>query len=134
MRDWLLIYEDTLVELSVKDANDDLETVFEYVILFVLYNFFANSNISLVLSIRLLFIINLFKNKDSVLRLRVTRWMQNDDNSKTIWCRFYLDDFNTVKVKIIHIGGGKYRVIEDREGGKYVGRIVDASEVDHFEI
>jgi hypothetical protein len=60
--------------------------------------------------------------------------MQNDDNSKTIWCRFYLDDFNTVKVKIIHIGGGKYRVIEDREGGKYVGRIVDASEVDHFEI
>jgi hypothetical protein len=59
--------------------------------------------------------------------------MRNDDNNKAIWCRFYLDDFNTVKVKIIHIGGGKYRVIEDREG-KYVGRIVDASDVDHFEI
>ncbi|HET7285555.1 MAG TPA: hypothetical protein VFI70_12805 [Nitrososphaeraceae archaeon] len=60
--------------------------------------------------------------------------MPNDNDSKTIWCRFYLDDFNTVKVKIIHIGGGKYRVIEDREGGKHVGRIVDASDVDHFEI
>ncbi|MGB7956293.1 MAG: hypothetical protein WCF23_20155 [Candidatus Nitrosopolaris sp.] len=49
--------------------------------------------------------------------------MRNDDNSKAIWCRFYIDDCNTVKVKIIHIGGGKY-----------VGRIVDASDVDHFEI
>ncbi|MFZ0896779.1 MAG: hypothetical protein WAZ77_19940 [Candidatus Nitrosopolaris sp.] len=60
--------------------------------------------------------------------------MRNDDNSKAIWCRFYIDDFNTAKVKIIHIGGGKYRVIEDREEGKYVGRIVDASDVNHFEI
>jgi hypothetical protein len=25
MRDWLLIYEDTLLELSVKDAYDELE-------------------------------------------------------------------------------------------------------------
>jgi len=27
MRDWLLIYEDTLVELSVKDAYDELEII-----------------------------------------------------------------------------------------------------------
>lgn len=27
LRDWLLIYEDTLVELSVKDAYDELEIV-----------------------------------------------------------------------------------------------------------
>jgi hypothetical protein len=27
MRDWLLIYEDTLVELSAKDAYDELEIV-----------------------------------------------------------------------------------------------------------
>ena len=27
MRDWLLIYEDTLVELSVKDAYDELEVI-----------------------------------------------------------------------------------------------------------
>jgi hypothetical protein len=60
--------------------------------------------------------------------------MRNDDNSKAIWCRFSIDDFNTAKVKIIHIRGGKYRVIEDREEGKYVGRIVDASDVDHFEL
>jgi len=54
--------------------------------------------------------------------------------NKAIWCRFYIDDFNTAKVKIIHIRGGKNRVIEDGEGSKYVGRVVDASDVDHFEI
>ena|GEM_PF-6188964 len=27
MRDWLLIYEDTFVELSVKDAYDELEII-----------------------------------------------------------------------------------------------------------
>jgi hypothetical protein len=27
-----------------------------------------------------------------------------------------------------------FLLIEDREEGKYVGRIVDASDVDHFEI
>jgi hypothetical protein len=59
--------------------------------------------------------------------------MPNDD-SKTIWCRFYIDDFNTAKVKILDLGRGKYRIIEDKEGGKYVGRIVDASEVAQFEI
>jgi len=27
LRDWLLIYEDTLLELSVKDAYDELEII-----------------------------------------------------------------------------------------------------------
>jgi hypothetical protein len=59
--------------------------------------------------------------------------MPNDD-SKTIWCRFCIDDFNTAKIKILDLGRRKYRIIEDKEGGKYVGRIVDASEVAQFEI
>ena len=54
--------------------------------------------------------------------------MRNDANSsKAIWCRFSIDDFNTAKVKIIHIRGGKYRVIEDREEGKYVGKVREES-------
>lgn len=28
------------------------------------------------------------------------------DNSKTIWSRYYLDDFNTAKVKILDIRRG----------------------------
>jgi len=44
-------------------------------------------------------------------------------------CRDYIDYFNTVKVKIVDIRGGKYRTIDDKEGGKYIGRIVYASDV-----
>jgi hypothetical protein len=67
------------------------------------------------------------KNKGTVLTTR-------DNRHKTIWCRFYIDDFNTAKVKILDIRRGKYRIIDDKEGGKYIGRIVDASDVAHFEI
>lgn len=59
---------------------------------------------------------------------------QTNHDDKTIWCRYYIDDFNTAKVKILHIGRGKYRIVDDREGGKYVGKIVDASDVSYFEI
>jgi hypothetical protein len=57
-----------------------------------------------------------------------------NDDSKTIWCRLYIDDFNTAKVRILDLGRGKYSIIEDKEASKYVGRIVDASDVAHFEI
>jgi hypothetical protein len=33
IRDWLLIYEDTLVELSIKDAYDELEIIIVYTII-----------------------------------------------------------------------------------------------------
>jgi hypothetical protein len=36
---------------------------------------------------------------------------------------------NGVKVK--HVGSGKYRIIEDNGDGKYVGKIVDASDIFH---
>ncbi len=59
---------------------------------------------------------------------------QSDGDDKTIWCRYYIDDFNTAKVKILHIRRGKYRIVDDREGGKFIGKIIDASDVSHFEI
>jgi hypothetical protein len=37
-------------------------------------------------------------------------------------------------VKILDIGRGKYRIVDDREGGKFIGKIVDASDVSYFEI
>jgi hypothetical protein len=49
--------------------------------------------------------------------------MPNDDASKTIWFRYYIDDFDATKVKILHVRGGKYRIIDDKEGGKYIGEI-----------
>ena len=59
---------------------------------------------------------------------------QTDRDDKTIWCRYYIDDFNTVKVKILHIRRGIYRIVDDREGGKFIGKIIDASDVSHLEV
>jgi hypothetical protein len=58
---------------------------------------------------------------------------QTNRDDKTIWCRYYIDDFNTTKVKILHIRR-RYRIVDDREGGKFIGKIIDASDVSHFEI
>ena len=59
---------------------------------------------------------------------------QTDRDDKKIWCRYYIDEFNTAKVQILHLGRGRYRIVDDTEGGKFIGRIVDASEVASFEI
>ena len=58
---------------------------------------------------------------------------QTDGDDKTIWCRYYIDDFNTSKVKILHIRRGRYRIVDDREK-EFIGKIIDASDVSHFEI
>ncbi|MFZ0511794.1 MAG: hypothetical protein WAM14_09330 [Candidatus Nitrosopolaris sp.] len=62
--------------------------------------------------------------------------LSTDDanNRKASWSQFYIDDFATAKVKILYIGRGKFRILDDKEGGKYVGRIVDASDLNHCEI
>jgi len=46
------------------------------------------------------------------------------------WCLVSIDG-HQIKAKIIHKSRGKFKIVEDEEGGKYVGRIVDASEVLH---
>lgn len=60
--------------------------------------------------------------------------MQDDDLDKTIWCKYYIDDFVTARVRIEHVGRGKYKIIDDKEGGRYIGKIIDASDVSHFEV
>jgi hypothetical protein len=39
-------------------------------------------------------------------------------------------DGNEVKAKIMHVGNGKFKILED-EYSRYIGKIVDASEVMH---
>jgi len=60
--------------------------------------------------------------------------LRDNDLDNTIWCRYYIDDFATARVKIIHVGRGKYKIIDDKEGGRYVGKIIDASDVSQFEV
>jgi hypothetical protein len=45
------------------------------------------------------------------------------------WCLVSIGD-EKVKAKIMHVGRGKYRIVED-EAGRYAGKKVDASDVFH---
>ncbi|MGA8403403.1 MAG: hypothetical protein WB664_01185 [Nitrososphaeraceae archaeon] len=38
---------------------------------------------------------------------------------------------SNVRAKVKHVGSGKYRIIEDNGDGKYVGKVVDASDIFH---
>jgi hypothetical protein len=73
---------------------------------------------------------------DNVIRLFLKNRSKesNDDNNNASWCQLFIDDYNSTRVKIIHIRRGKFQIIDDAEGGKYVGKIVDASDIHHCEV
>jgi hypothetical protein len=45
------------------------------------------------------------------------------------WCVLFIDEAVKIEAKIIHKGRGKFKILEDRYGGKYINKIVDASDV-----
>ena len=45
------------------------------------------------------------------------------------WCLISIDG-REIKAKIIHMGRGKFKILDDKDS-KYVGKIVDASDVVH---
>jgi hypothetical protein len=53
----------------------------------------------------------------------------NSDNDSS-WCNLLINGSN-VRAKVKHVGSGKYRIIEDNGDGKYVGKVVDASDILH---
>jgi hypothetical protein len=52
----------------------------------------------------------------------------SDENSS--WCNLPFNGSN-VRARVKHVGSGKYRIIEDKDDGKYVGTVVDASDIFH---
>jgi hypothetical protein len=58
--------------------------------------------------------------------------MSYNDNSDSdsSWCNLLINGSN-VRAKIKHVGSGKYRIIEDKNDGIYVGTVVDASDIFH---
>jgi hypothetical protein len=68
----------------------------------------------------------------------VTRLFKKNSSSiitekESSWCTVSIDEFS-LKAKIIHIGRGKFKILGDEKEGKYIDRIVDASDVFHCEI
>jgi hypothetical protein len=45
------------------------------------------------------------------------------------WCSLELKDGKRIKARLAHIGRGRFLILDDEEGGKYVDTTVDASEV-----
>ena len=44
------------------------------------------------------------------------------------WCVLFIDQLK-IEARILHIGTGKFKIVEDKFNTKYVNKIVDASEV-----
>jgi hypothetical protein len=45
------------------------------------------------------------------------------------WCPLELNGGKRLKVSLLHIGRGKFRILDDEEGGKYIDKTVDASDI-----
>jgi hypothetical protein len=54
---------------------------------------------------------------------------ENLDKDDT-WCTISVNDIKTT-VLVRHLGGGKFKVIDDHLEGSLIGRIIDASEIYH---
>jgi len=45
------------------------------------------------------------------------------------WCSAAIEGVKRIKVRLAHVGIGKFLVLEDVEGGKYIDKKVDASDI-----
>jgi hypothetical protein len=45
------------------------------------------------------------------------------------WCTVELEGGKRIKVSLKHTGAGKFLILADQEGGKFVGKRVDASDI-----
>jgi hypothetical protein len=55
---------------------------------------------------------------------------RNNIEARSAWCAIDVKG-STIRAKVNHISAGKFRIIDDKEGGKYIGTIVDASDIIH---
>ena len=53
-----------------------------------------------------------------------------DTKRNSTWCTLSIDKIK-LKAKIQHIGRGKFKILGDENGDKYINNIVDASDIFH---
>jgi hypothetical protein len=56
--------------------------------------------------------------------------MSKGSDAHSSWCTLLLNE-STILARVTHVGAGKFKIIEDKNDGKYVGKIVDASDIFH---
>jgi hypothetical protein len=52
----------------------------------------------------------------------------NDDSSRGTWCNLSIGDIK-LKAKIQHRGRGKFKILNDENGDKYINNVIDASDI-----
>lgn len=57
-----------------------------------------------------------------------TRKQEKEEERYSCWCFLRLDGIG-FDAKIVHIGRGKFKILNDEYGGKHSYKIVDASDV-----
>ena len=54
--------------------------------------------------------------------------ISNKEKMYSCWCFLFVDEAE-LEAKIVHKGRGKFKILEDKYGGKYINKIVDASDI-----
>jgi hypothetical protein len=55
-------------------------------------------------------------------------WIRHNLEKDSTWCTLLLKGI-TFKAKVAHIGRGKFCILDDDIGGRYINTIIDASDV-----
>ena len=55
--------------------------------------------------------------------------ISKEEKMYSCWCFLFVDEGVKIEAKIVHKGRGKFKILEDKYGGKYINKIVDASDI-----
>jgi hypothetical protein len=55
--------------------------------------------------------------------------ISKEEKKYSCWCFLFVDEGVKIEAKIVHKGRGKFKILEDKCIGKYINKIVDASDV-----
>jgi hypothetical protein len=58
---------------------------------------------------------------------------QADDNIRETWCVVELSN-QIFRAQLLHIGRGKFKILNDNQEGIHIGQIVDASDIRNCEV
>ena len=61
-------------------------------------------------------------------RSNISKSRRDDDETRSCLCLLVIDEIK-LEAKIVHKGRGKFKILADQHGGKYINKIVDASDI-----
>ena len=53
----------------------------------------------------------------------------DDDDNSSVWCLVEIDRTQVEAKDIVHIGRGRFKVVEDKSGGAFINRVIDESDI-----